>query len=341
MAQDNKPKGIQKKKNNKKNNKKKNNKNKGDRRMPKKNDNKQTNQEVVNKEVAVATEEVIENQETMNLMPELTRADFGKEKWIAIDKLELDEDTQRSPMENHVKKIARNLDPKAFGRISVSLRSDGKYYVTDGWHRTLACRSLGMKEVPCIVIENKSEETKQAKKNDALQFLKINENSSAVSAIDKYKIGVSGEIEEWLRVQECIESNGLQAGTSANKVSAVASIYKYVNSSQKPEMIAKKMKHMKTAIAILNDITGVAGITNISINAMCLFVREYIAEGMITKNDALNAFSKVDLRQMITNAQTLKNTNTGGNVITSLAYLLYKEYNAHTKGEKLPPKFEI
>ena len=55
----------------------------------------------------------------------------------------------------------------------------------------------------------------------------------------------------------------------------------------------------------------------------------------------MNAFSKVDLRQMITNAQTLKNTNTGGNVITSLAYLLYKEYNHHTKGEKLPPRFEI
>lgn len=348
MAQENKSKGVKKKNKDNKDNKKKKKskiKTKGDRKMSKKNNNKE--QEVVNNEVAekeVAEKEVavtIENQETMNLMPELTRADFGKEKWIPIDKLELDEDTQRSPMETHVKKIARNLDPKAFGRISVSLRSDGKYYVTDGWHRTLACRSLGMKEVPCIVIENKSEETKQAKKNDALQFLKINENSSAVSAIDKYKIGVSGEIEEWLRVRDCIESNGLQAGTSANKVSAVASIYKYVNSSQKQEMIEKKMEHMKTAIAILNDITGVAGITNISINAMCLFVREYIAEGIITKNDALNAFSKVDLRQMITNAQTLKNTNTGGNIITSLAYLLYKEYNAHTKGEKLPPKFEI
>ena len=286
--------------------------------------------------------EVLEkNQMTINLKPELTREDFGKEMWIDLDDLFLDEDTQRSPMENHVKKIAKNLDPKAFGRISVSLRADGKYYVTDGWHRTLACKSLGMKEVPCIVIENKVEETKQAKKNDALQFLKINENSSSVSAIDKYKIGVSGEVEEWLRVKECIESNGLKVGTSASRVTAVASIYKYINSSQKPEMITKKMEHMKIAIGILNDITGVLGITNISINAMCLFVREYISEGMITVEDAMNAFSKVDLRQMITNDQTLKNTNTGGNVITSLAYLLYKEYNLHTKGKKLPPSFEI
>lgn len=280
-------------------------------------------------------------QQTINLKPELTRKDFGKEIWIDIDELNLDEDTQRSPMENHVKKIAKNLDPKAFGRISVSLRGDGKYYVTDGWHRTLACKSLGMKEVPCIVIENKVENTKLAKKNDALQFLKINENSSSVSAIDKYKIGVSGEVEEWLRVQKCVEDNGLFVGTSANKVNAVASIYKYVNSSSKPETIAKKMEHMTIAIGILNDITGIAGITNISINAMCLFVREYISEGMITREDAMNAFSKVDLRQMITNAQTLKNTNTGGNVITSLAYLLYKEYNQHTRGKKLPPRFEI
>lgn len=286
--------------------------------------------------------EILEkNQMTINLKPELTRADFGVEKWIDLEDLVLDEDTQRSPMENHVKKIAKNLDPKAFGRISVSLRSDGKYYVTDGWHRTLACKSLGIKEVPCIVIENKTEEIKKAKKNDALQFLKINENSSSVSAIDKYKIGVSGEVEEWLRVKECVECNGLQVGTSASRVNAVASIYKYINSSQKPELIAKKMEHMKIAIGILNDITGVLGVTNISINAMCLFVREYISEGIITVEDAMNAFSKVDLRQMITSAQTLKNTNSGGNIITSLAYLLYKEYNQHSKGEKLPPRFEI
>lgn len=302
---------------------------------PKKKKNKNKNK---NKIIEVKMDK---NQTIINLKSELTRADFGKERWINLDDLVLDTDTQRSPMESHVKKIAKNLDPKAFGRISVSLRSDGKYYVTDGWHRTLACKSLGMKEVPCIVIENNTEEIKQAKKNDALQFLKINENSSSVSAIDKYKIGVAGEIEQWLRVKECVESNGLKVGTSASRVNAVASIYKYVNSSQKPELIQSKMEHMKTAICILNDITGVLGITNISINAMCLFVREYISEGIITKEDTMNVFSKIDLRQMITNAQTLKNTNTGGNIITSLAYLLYKEYNNHTKGNKLPPRFEI
>ena len=322
-------------------NNKKNNKNKKNKNKSKEVNFMKTKKEVKLPDVEQIPEVLEKNQLTINLKPELTRDDFGKEMWIDLEDLVLDEDTQRSPMENHVKKIAKNLDPKAFGRISVSLRSDGKYYVTDGWHRTLACKSLGMKEVPCIVIENKVEEIKQAKKNDALQFLKINENSSSVSAIDKYKIGVSGEVEEWLRVKECVESNGLKVGTSASRVNAVASIYKYINSSQKPELIAKKMEHMKIAIGILNDITGVLGITNISINAMCLFVREYISEGMITIEDAMNAFSKVDLRQMITNAQTLKNTNTGGNVITSLAYLLYKEYNNHTRGEKLPPRFEI
>lgn len=347
------PSNHKKKKNNNGNNNKNNNDNKNKKPKEDKNMNttkkenkeekttKEIKEDVKLPEVKDVKEILDKNQITINLKPEITRADFGKEVWISLDDLVLDEDTQRSPMENHVKKIAKNLDPKAFGRISVSLRSDGKYYVTDGWHRTLACKSLGMKEVPCIVIENKTDEIKKAKKNDALQFLKINENSSSVSAIDKYKIGVSGEVEEWLRVKECVESNGLKVGTSASRVNAVASIYKYVNSSKNPETIAKKMDHMKLAIGILNDITGVLGITNISINAMCLFVREYISEGMITRKDAMNAFSKVDLRQMITNAQTLKNTNTGGNVITSLAYLLYKEYNNHTKGEKLPPRFEI
>ena len=55
--------------------------------------------------------EVLEkNQMTINLKPELTREDFGKEMWIDLDDLFLDEDTQRSPMENHVKKIAKNLN---------------------------------------------------------------------------------------------------------------------------------------------------------------------------------------------------------------------------------------
>lgn len=280
-------------------------------------------------------------QEVINLRPDITRESFGKEIWVNVEDLVVDEDTQRTSMETHIKKIMKNFDAKAFGRISVSKREDGKYYVTDGWHRTQVCKRLGIKEVPCIVIENKEKETKQAKKQDALQFLRINENSSSVSAIDKYKIGVSAEVEEWLRVKECVECNGLKVGTSASRINAVASIYKYINSSQKPETIKKKMEHMKIALNILNDITGIEGITNISINAMCLFVREYISEGMITKEDAMNAFSKVDLRQMIINAQTLKNTNTGGNIITSLAYLLYKEYNNATKGNKLPPRFEI
>ena len=280
-------------------------------------------------------------QEVINLRPDITRESFGKEIWVNVEDLVVDEDTQRSSMETHIKKIMKNFDAKAFGRISVSKREDGKYYVTDGWHRTQVCKRLGLKEVPCIMIENKEKETKQAKKQDALQFLRINENSSSVSAIDKYKIGVSAEVEEWLRVKECVECNGLKVGTSASRINAVASIYKYINSSQKPENIAKKMEHMKIALNILNDITGVDGIINISINAMCLFVREYISEGVITKEDAMNAFSKVDLRQMIINAQTLKNTNTGGNIITSLAYLLYKEYNNVTKGKKLPSRFEI
>lgn len=286
-------------------------------------------------------EKVEPKQEVINLRPDITRESFGKEIWVNVEDLVVDEDTQRSSMETHIKKIMKNFDAKAFGRISVSRREDGKYYVTDGWHRTQVCKRLGLKEVPCIMIENKEKETKQAKKQDALQFLRINENSSSVSAIDKYKIGVSAEVEEWLRVKECVECNGLKVGTSASRINAVASIYKYINSSQKPENIAKKMEHMKIALNILNDITGVDGITNISINAMCLFVREYISEGVITKEDAMNAFSKVDLRQMIINAQTLKNTNTGGNIITSLAYLLYKEYNNVTKGKKLPSRFEI
>ena len=149
-------------------------------------------------------------QEVINLRPDITRESFGKEIWVNVEDLVVDEDTQRSSMETHIKKIMKNFDAKAFGRISVSKREDGKYYVTDGWHRTQVCKRLGLKEVPCIMIENKEKETKQAKKQDALQFLRINENSSSVSAIDKYKIGVSAEVEEWLRVKECVECNGLK-----------------------------------------------------------------------------------------------------------------------------------
>lgn len=298
--------------------------------------------EIEKEEKALETiEKPIPTKEVAPAFPDLKREDFGVEMWLNVDILRKDNDAQRSQTESQVKKITGAFKPSSFGRISVSHRKDGFYYVTDGWHRVLSCRQLGIPEVPCIVIENEEDDIKQAKKQDALQFLTINENTSAVSAIDKYRVGVAGEVETWLRVKEVVEYNNLKVGTSASRINAVASIYKYINSSNKPETIAKKMEHMKITLGILNNVTGVEGITNISINAMCLFVREYISEGIITEDDALNVFAKINLRQMITNAQTLKNTNTGGNVITSLAYLLYKEYNNITKGVKLPPRFEI
>lgn len=268
---------------------------------------------------------------------EFPKESFGVEEWLNPNILKIDKDTQRNVNLAQVTQIIKNFNPSSFGRLAVSKRDDG-YYVTNGQHRLLASQKIGIAKIPCIVTANEFSEEKDKKKQDAQQFLEINQNVTAVRAIDKYRIGVSAEMEDWLRVKEVIESNGLRAGTTVNSVNAVACIYRYINSPTSLDTINNKKRHMKWAIKILKDTVGVARITNVSLQAMCIIVREYVDYDLTTVDKMINKLQDIKLDAMIGEAINMKNTGLRKNVVTYLAILIAKEYNKRCKkrNEKLP-----
>lgn len=268
---------------------------------------------------------------------EFPKESFGVEEWLNPNILKIDKDTQRNVNLNQVTQIIKNFNPSSFGRLAVSKRDDG-YYVTNGQHRLLASQKIGIAKVPCVVTMNEFVEEKDKKKQDAQQFLEINQNVTAVRAIDKYRIGVSAEMEDWLRVKEVIESNGLRAGTTVNSVNAVACIYRYINSPTSLDTINNKKRHMKWALKILKDTVGVARITNVSLQAMCIIVREYVDYDLTTVDKMISKLQDIKLNAMIGEAINMKNTGMRKNVVTYLAILIAKEYNKRCKKrtEKLP-----
>lgn len=268
---------------------------------------------------------------------EFDAKDFGVEMWIPTEELMIDEETQRGIMISQVEKIINEFNPSSFGRITVSKRADG-YYVTNGQHRLIALRKIGIDKAPCIVIENPYKDEKEMRKFDAINFLEINQNSQAVRAIDKYRIGVSAQLEDWLRVKQVIEENGLRAGTTRNSVNALACIHRYINSSKNPKTITKKKKQMSKAIKILNETVGVPEITHVSLQAMCIIIREYVDTEITTIEKIITKFNKIEIQKLLSTAITMKNNGTQKNVVTGLAQMLVQEYNnkCRRKEERLP-----
>lgn len=268
---------------------------------------------------------------------EFKKEDFGVEVWLPVDKLVVDEEVQRTLMPSQVKKIVNDFSPQAFGRLTVSKCGDSDlYYIQNGQHRAESARLLGIREVPCIVVDSKTQQ------QQATNFIKINQNAMQVSALDKYRIGHKAGVKEWCRVKEVVEDRcGLEVGSGQNKINAIGSIYKYLNDAKLESSIEVKMNTLEHALNILNGSVGVDGICQISILGMCIFVREYISTDIITVEDAIKRFKSLDVRGLITKAQTLKANGTRTKIVTYFAWLLYTEYNRGLKTNKLPLRIDI
>ena len=259
---------------------------------------------------------------------------FGEDKWISIDKIKVDIQVQRELQETHVSRILKKFDPQAFGRLTVSLREDGYYYCSDGQHRLECAKQLGLKEVPCIVVSNIS------LKQEGESFIKVNEVSAKVSALDKYRIGVSSEITEWLRVKDCLDFVGLEAGTGINKVICLSVIYKSINSATLLSSIEKNVSVCKRALYILKNTVGVKGITNQMYNGMSIFVRHYIMSGETDVNTVVERLSKIDAKALTSKAQDMRENSAKGKIDSYVAYLFWVEFNKGYK-VKLPLKIEV
>lgn len=261
---------------------------------------------------------------------------FGEEQWLPIKDIKVDIEVQRDLQNSHVQKIVRKFDPTSFGRLTVTQREDGSYYCTNGQHRLRALEILGFTQAPCVIVKLYS------KKDEGLNFININEQSAKVSNLDKYRIGVSSEIESWLRVQECIESVGLKVGSGEYGVSCVSVIYKIINSSKLDTSRQRDIEAMKKTLYILNKVYGTKGVTNVNVQGMYTFVKYHVQSGDTSTSEVVDRLKGTHYKDFSTKANSLKDSNGGkGKLVSYVAYLFYVEYNKGLKRNKLPLKISI
>lgn len=79
---------------------------------------------------------------------------------VKIEKLIPYRNNARTHSDEQVEKIAKSM--REFGFINPVL-VDGKFNIIAGHGRVLGAKKLGMKEVPCLFIEDLTEEQKRAK----------------------------------------------------------------------------------------------------------------------------------------------------------------------------------
>ena len=265
-----------------------------------------------------------------------TKEMFGKEEWVKISDIKVDIEVQRELQESHVQNIIRKFDPTAFGRVTVTQRDDGKYYCTNGQHRVRALERMGFDYCPCIVVNLCS------LKDEGQNFIKINEQSAKVSNIDKYRIGVSSEVREWLLVKEALDFCGLKVATGEGGVSCVSVIYKILNSSKLETSRQRDMEAMKKSLYILKTLYGIKGITNSVLQGMFIFVKTHIMSGDTTVNDVISRLTGSNYKEFSSKANSLKDSNGGkGKVASYIAYLMFVEYNRGLKRNQLPLKIHI
>jgi uncharacterized ParB-like nuclease family protein len=139
---------------------------------------------------------------------------------IKLESLTVDKTVQRTFMNiGKINQIIREYNEDAVGEITVSDRGHGERIVLDGMHRVEALRRMGIETVDAKVFYNLPKAT------EAQIFLDLN-FSNQPSLFDKYRVGVTGENEEFVEVDRIVHAAGFTMGPEGTEgtINAVASV---------------------------------------------------------------------------------------------------------------------
>lgn len=75
-------------------------------------------------------------------------------RMIDVDEINVAAEYQREMIVPHVNDMEKNFDPNAVGILLVGQRDDGSYWAVDGLQRLSTARKLGIKRVPCEVVQS-------------------------------------------------------------------------------------------------------------------------------------------------------------------------------------------
>ena len=143
---------------------------------------------------------------------DIDNASLREVTWLPVGKLCVRWDqSQRTLIGRWADEIADNFDPDLLGLIFVSQPSKGGiYHVIDGHHRSVAVQKRFGKDelVPCVIL-SASDPIRAAQ-----IFDRLNTQRKAPSAIDKFKVRVTGKSAEHLAVSAIVEEAGFEIKNS-------------------------------------------------------------------------------------------------------------------------------
>lgn len=139
-------------------------------------------------------------------------------EFLRVDSINIP-DYQRGIIPTKIKTIINNFDDKKLGVLKISLR-DGIYYIIDGQHRLIACKTLDHTYVMCEVHRGLTYE------QEAIMFLEQHNNQTRVSTIDKFNAKVEAKKTQSMNIKAVVEKNGftLTKGTTRYGIASVSKL---------------------------------------------------------------------------------------------------------------------
>jgi len=150
--------------------------------------------------------------------------------YCLISKFDLNIDgryQRKTVSQKKVLDIARTLDWKKFGVLSVVIRKDMTYWIYDGGHRARASFLRDdVDRLPCMVFES------DGLVEEADIFIKTNTMKSVVTQYQKYCAGITAEGEIYLKIKKILARHGYCAaeptGRKKHSFQALGIIHKLV-----------------------------------------------------------------------------------------------------------------
>lgn len=240
-------------------------------------------------------------------------------RWVDVDKINVDHNYQRELKPARVAQILKDFNWASFQPVMLAEHEDGTFSVFDGQHRVAAARKHPkISQVPAAVL--KIADTR----GEAVAFLGVNVNRSAVTTVEKFWAGVEAGDTAMLRVRdvlaragcEVIQAVGVKA--AANKTNAVTAVERSIRAAGEEATV----EACRALVAAWPKDTAALGA--ISIQALARLFRNN--KGVISAERMIQKLAASDRKTLAGQAEAFRKLG-GGDACSNLAKALVEIYN--------------
>lgn len=227
---------------------------------------------------------------------------------LKVRQLKIDSQVQGSLQVKRVTNIVENFNPKFVGTIVVSKRSNGEYFVMDGFHRSTALKRLDIDEVFCEIHEGLTLE------DEAQYYLAYNKHRKNPKAVDDYKVSITAGVQEVIVVDSILKELGVEVSESEfRSPKALLDIYKNYG-----------FEITKMSVELYSDAWGKKSLIGKYLKVLAKFIKDN--EEKIDLSILVNSMKKykfLDVDQSINQMLVAKTVTSAVKAFESLLYYMY------------------